>query len=376
MRVLRAIRRVFVPYTPLVEVEISRRALLDNISAYQQETRLPVAPVLKSNAYGHGLYEVASIVQVSHPPFLIVDSLYEAIFLRRNGIRVPILVIGYTAPENIVRVRARNVVFVMTNLMQLRSVCKTLGRPIRVHLKVDTGMSRQGILPQELDQALQYIEASSHVQLEGICSHFACADEADFSVTSTQLGIWREVLARVHAYTKLRYWHVSATAGIHHITSEDSNVLRLGIGMYGIDPAGNMNDRLRPALSMYAPIVGIKHIPKGAIIGYGATVISDRPMCIATLPLGYFEGIDRRLSNKGFVIVRGKVCRIVGRVSMNITLVDVTDVIDVEVGDRVLVFGGSHEGASSVMRLADTAQTIPYELLIHIPQHLRRIIVS
>lgn len=373
---LRNWRKLLLPYTPLVEIKISKEALLHNYGFYREQGAQSVAPVLKSNAYGHGLLEVARVMDTTDAPFLVVDSLYEAIVLRRGGIKKPILVIGYTTPENIARVKLRHVAFMVTSVEHLHALCAQVRRPVHVHMKIDTGMNRQGILPAELDEALSVIQAHPHITLAGIFSHFAETDTPGAARTTLQLARWRDVLARTKATCgNALYYHIAATAGVGQLLPTDSNVMRLGVGLYGIDPSGRYESRLRPALSVFAPITAIKHVGAGAFVGYGDSFQAGRDMTIATLPLGYFEGIDRHLSSKGVVMLGDHPCAIVGRVSMNITTIDISGLSDIRVGDRVLVLGGARALPCSIESAAATAGTISYELLVHIPQHLRRTLV-
>jgi alanine racemase len=202
--------------------------------------------------------------------------------------------------------------------------------------------------------------------LEGICSHLAEAEDSE--LTSKQVAIWHKVVAQVEKeYPDILYKHLAASGGAETV-SEAGNVVRLGRGLYGI--ASSLN--LKPTLSMQAVISGVKDVKPGARIGYSGTYIAKKAMKIATVSIGYYEGIDRRLSDKGFMEVNGQMCPIVGRVSMNITAIDVSTVSKVKLGDPVVVISSERGNKNSVESMAELADTIPHEILVHIPQQLRR----
>ncbi len=376
IQILRAWKKRFIKYVPLVEVEISKSALLHNYNFYKEKSGRVVVPVLKSNAYGHGLFEVASVMEKADTPFLVVDSLYEAIFLRRMQVKKPILVIGYTSPENIAQAHVHNVAFTITSMQQLQVLIVCVRRKTLIHLKVDTGMHRQGIAPSEVEEVLTQIRTTPKLVLEGVCSHFGSSDELGHARTKNQKEIWMKVLEQVNArYPVIKYKHISATSGVEQVTWEEGNLIRLGIGLYGIDPTDQYTNQLQPVLSLYAPITGIRKIKKGEFVGYGDSFEARHDMVIALLPLGYFEGIDRRLSGVGMVMVGNAMCPIIGRVSMNMMIIDITQAPGTQVGSRVLVLGGLRAFSCSIELAANAADMIPYELLVHIPQHLRRTLV-
>lgn len=359
----------------LITIYVNKRAILDNLAAYRQAyPELEFAPVLKSNAYGHSLVPVARILDSQRIPFLIVDSYYEARLLRDNNIRTPILIIGYVEPQIILKSRLDRLSFCITSLEQLEQLAKSQ-RKLNLHLKIDTGMHRQGILVSELEQGIQILKDNSNLNLEGISSHLADADNIESKSVSKQLKNWtkaQDIIMR--DFPHITYYHISATAGFLHTDKNTHNLARLGLGLYGISLADNPKIKLKPALSMQTIISGVKKISKGDTVGYNDTFVAPRDMLIATIPAGYAEGIDRRLSNKGQVEVNGILCPIIGRVSMNITTIDVSDVPAVKLGDTVTIISDDNASPISVSNIAKTCQTIPYEILVHIPAHLRRVI--
>lgn len=380
------------PYQPLISVEISRANILHNLHAFiriaPQHDHF-IAPVLKSNAYGHGLIEVASILERArkdHPqyrerlPFFVVDSYFEAVALRSHGIRTPVLVIGYTRPEIIRETRLPRVSFAVTSLETLKAIRNNGLHRISVHLKIDTGMHRQGILEHEIEQALDMIAEFPHIHLDGICSHLADADTEGSDSTLEQIAIWNRVVSRIRQEVPdIRYVHLAASYGHRYSARIEANTTRLGIGLYGLadDISPFEKHDLRPAMSLKTILTSVKHIRVGDTVGYNNTFQAERDMTIATIPVGYAEGLDRRLSNTGFVLVGPDEipCRIIGRISMNIASVDVSAVPHSRAGMSVIVISNMSDDPNSMAAMARSAGTIPYELAVHIPSQLKRSIV-
>lgn len=375
-RFLKRIRQRFSRYDPAITVFISKKNLLHNLGEYKNKyPDISFAPVLKSNAYGHGLVEVAEILDKKDIAFFVLDSLQEAMILRKNGIQSAIQIVGFVSPINIHRSRLKGVAFTITSLDQLRELSEMLSRNIDIHLKIDTGMHRQGIVIDEIDEAIQIIESHQHLNLVGICSHFADADGESETFTRDQIELWREVVLRFKKqFPSLPYIHIAATAGTHFNDSHIGNVARLGLGLYGINASPHTIMDLRPALRVESVITSLRTIQAGESVGYNATYTASKEETIATIPVGYFEGLDRRLSNVGACIVGGTFCPIVGRVSMNISSIDVSCVIGVTFGQKVTVISDNPNDENGVQQIAKQAGTIPWEILVHIPAHLRRVV--
>lgn len=384
---LREFKKFFSSYQPLIEVLIYRENLLHNLKVFRHKyPHQQIAPVLKSNAYGHGLVPVAKILDGQKIAFLVVDSIFEAIVLRNEDIKSKILVIGYTKPQDIIRNRYKDISFALTSFAQLSEVSKKLKRKCRFHLKIDTGMHRQGILPGEIQKSKDKIQKNKRIILEGICSHFSSADSTDKNYCKLQISVWNEVVKRFKKdFPQIEYFHLAATGGSYYCgeksklnsdsSLQNTNVIRLGLGMYGIDPSPNRKLNLKPALELRTVISGIKNIQKGEYIGYGLTFKATNKMKVATIPAGYFEGIDRRLSNIGFYKIGEKFFPLVGRVSMNISEMDISKLNKAKVGDSVILISAIKNDLNSVNNIAKLCQTIPYEILVHIPQHLRRMVI-
>jgi alanine racemase len=375
-RLLRGIKKSFSSYSPSIEVLISKGNLLHNLSEYRKKyPNVLFAPVLKSNAYGHGLVEIAKILDKENIPFFVVDSLYEAMVLRDAGIRSKILIIGHVKPENLKNVKLPEISFAVSSLHQLEQFARMAESRIKIHLKIDTGMRRQGILPEEIGKAGEIIKKNGFLELEGICSHFADADNLDNRFTEAQISQWNSAVSFFEKeFRDIRYLHISATAGTRYLKKAHGNAVRLGIGLYGI---GGEKERLdlKPVLEMRSIVASVKAIKKGNCVGYGCLYKAKKEMKIAIVPAGYFEGVDRRLPNKGIFKIAGVDCPIIGAISMNITTIGVDGVPEIKTGDEVVIINKNKKDKNSVENIAKLAKTIPYEILVHIPQHLRRKII-
>lgn len=374
-------------YRTLNELQISSSALQHNHALLRHTyAHLQIAPVLKSNAYGHGLELVAPVFDQLRPPFLVVDSLYEAYAITRLKLKTPILIMGYTHRANLIY-KQLPFQWVVFDLETARALNRSQ-RDCQIHIFVDTGMHREGVPVAQLDEFLSSLQQLSNLKIVGVCSHFADADGAGLqavSRTKQQIKQFRQALRCLQTRGIEPQWrHIAASAAtLKKVAHRDCTVARVGLASYGLSPLPQLSNphkkiknQLIPALRFTSTIAQLKHLQKGDWVGYGARFTARKPMTIALLPAGYYEGIDRRLSNGGCVYVRGVQCQIVGRVSMNMTTIDVTKVADVCVGDEVEVFGSDPDRANSISASADFAKTISYELLIHLASSVRRRLVA
>jgi alanine racemase len=235
-------------------------------------------------------------------------------------------------------------------------------------------MHRQGISPSEQAEAAEIIKKSPALYLEGTCSHFADADNADDTYTQKQISTWNKSVAYFRAeFPTLKYWHISASAG-HIYKQAEANLTRLGIGLYGLINIAGLN--LRPVLEMNTMITSIKKIHRGDRVGYGGTFTAPEDMTIATIPVGYYEGVDRRLSNIGFMKLGETECPIVGRVSMNITTIDVSKIPHAKIGDKIIVISRNKNDKNSVENIAKLCGIISYEIAVYVPSQLRRVVID
>lgn len=371
------------PYEPLIKIEISAQNILHNYNQFRKlNNRMAISPVLKSNAYGHGIDLIASILDKENPPFFSLDAYFEAIALRNAGVKSPILVIGYTFVDTIINCHLKDVAFTITSLEMLKELDSKIKKVVKIHLKIDTGMARQGISYLDKDkikEAIDILEKNKNIVLEGIMSHLSDADnDLDNQNTLKQIEYWNDcILNFKNRFPNIKFIHLSATSGHLYIDkiSPLNNVSRLGLGLYGIPTSKNLSQKvsLRPALKVKTVISGIKKIQKGNLVGYNGTFLAKEDMTIATIPMGYNEGIDRRLSNKGFVRIGDVFCPIIGRVSMNITTIDISGLVGKKLNDEVIVISNDASHKNSIENIAKDCQTIPYEILVHLSPLIKRV---
>lgn len=369
-------------YHHLNKILINKAALLHNHEVLQSfHPEAKVVPVLKSNAYGHGLKVVAPIFDSMHPNFLVVDSLFEAYELAKLRIKSKVLILGYTHPANF---SVKQLPFHITVFdLEAARYLNKYQRRCKVHIFVDTGMCREGIPLHELRNFTQEIKKMDNIEVVGLASHFADADNPiDNSFTLKQLANYKIGLQILKEESiNPQYRHISASGGAWKIVDSTFNLIRVGLASYGINPLEASDPfykqlKLIPALRLTSMLVQIKALSKGDKIGYNGTYIAEKNIRVGLLPLGYYEGVDRRLSNKGSVLVNGTACPILGRVSMNMTTIDVSKVKNPKVGDEVIVYSENPSSCNSFGNAAKAAGTIPYELLVHLAESVRREIIT
>jgi alanine racemase len=341
-----------------------------------------VWPVLKADGYGHGAPAVARTLERAGAQGFCVALLEEAVELREAGIRTPILVMGGYyggAYEEIVARGVVPVVYDASHLEGLARAARSLGRKVEAHLKVDTGMARLGVRMGELESFVAKAASFADcIELTGLMTHLACADESDDGAfTVDQLGRFEEAtrrLATVGLTPSVRHAANSAAVLREHADSRSSglyDVVRPGIALFGISPLGASSD-LRPVMRVRSEIVDLRTIEAGESVGYGALFRASRPSRIATVPIGYADGLSRHLSNRGHVLVHGVRAPIVGAVSMDMSMIDVTDVPNVTMRDEVVVLGVQDKQLIGADEIAAHAGTIPWEILTSISRRVPR----
>ncbi|OGD09984.1 alanine racemase [Candidatus Amesbacteria bacterium RIFOXYB1_FULL_44_23] len=368
-------------YRQLNTVFVSRNAILQNHNALCKiHPEAKICPVLKSNAYGHGLIEIASVFDSMGCPFLVVDSLFEAYELLKMKVKTRILVMGYTDSINftVKRIPFDVVVFDL-------DVAKTLNRyqpGCNVHIFIDTGMNREGVQIENLQNFLTEMNKFKNLKIVGLCSHLADADNSKDERFNQhqieQFGKAWEIMKKSGINPTWR--HISASGGAYKIQNPEFNMIRAGIAHFGISPLDKVdkyrkNLELQPALEFVSRLVQVKHVQKGAVVGYSCTHKLKRDSVLGLLPAGYYEGVDRRLSNNGFVKIRDKFFPIVGRVSMNMTVVDITELDKPKTGEKVIIYSAHPEDKNSLGNSANKANAIPYELIVHIAESVKRVVI-
>ena len=358
-------------YQALNRIEISKAKLLANYQYLSLLNRkVKIAPVLKSNGYGHGLKEVARILDPLGAPFFCVDSIYEAYELYKASIKTPILIMGYVEPQNLA-VKKLPFPFAVSTLDLAEAIHKFQPQS-GVHIFVDTGMHREGIPLQELPQFLKTLK-KLNLKIEGVMSHLATADNPKDPLNALQIKNFREALKICKRYGIQPIWrHLDNSDNLISTSGTIStNLSRVGIALFGIANSNNLN----PILNFKTKIIQIKKLKKGDRVGYGGTFTAKKEMTLGVLPLGYYDGLDRRLSNQGSVKVNGQPCKIVGRVSMNITTIDLSGIIDPYISQEVEVFSSRASDPNSIQNAARICQTIPYDILVGLAASTKRVII-
>jgi len=362
-------------------VEISRSAILHNLKQYQKIVgkSVEVMPIVKSNAYGHGMVEVAKIVSPK-VKWIGVVSLGEALELRKNNIRKKIFVLSYAQSRYLEQGIKQNIslpVYDLKYAKLISKIAKKLKKNALIHIKVDTGTGRLGILPKDAFIFIKKIKEISNLKIEGIFSHFAASEENQ-KYTKEQLDSFNNVLEKLEEERiKIPYKHFSCSAATLVAPKAHFNMVRIGLSLYGLWPSPQAKKlalknypwlKLKPALVWKTKIVQVKFLPKGKKIGYGCTYTAKKKIKMAVLAVGYWEGYNRHYSNNNDVVIKNKRCPVIGRVCMNLTMVDVSKVKNVKAGDEVFLIGGG-VGADE---LAEKI-TINYEIVTQINPILPRI---
>jgi alanine racemase len=368
-------------------VEVSRSEIAGNYKAIKQVVGdgVAVMPVVKADAYRHGAVEVSRVLVENGAQWLAVSNVEEGVALRAAGISVRILVTADFLPFGRAALCEHGLTPVIHDLGQLTDLNNlgvTRGERVPFHLKIDTGMSRLGTRASASDIAAT-LNANPCVHLEGLMTHFASVSDFTTIQTDEQAARFFEMVEELRKVgITAPYMHLSSTGGIAYRRSQTwGNMVRPGLGIYGyvstMRGTGPLNQlAVRPVMSWKAAVLAVKEIPKDALVGYEATFQAPETMRIAILAVGYADGIPHRLSNQGRVLVGGKLARIVGAVSMDLTTIDVTDCPEVEIGQAVTILGSEGGSTISAQDLACQAGTIAYGVLCGISSRVKRVYVD
>ena len=370
-------------------VEISQSALSHNIKQFKKiigpKVRLLVA--VKSNAYGHGLVEVSRIAEKNKVDFLGVNSLEEAEILRKNKIRVPILVLGYIRLNELIRLdKLSNVSLAVYNQETIKKLGQ-LNKKIKVHLKLETGTGRQGILPENLLRFIKYTNKHKNINIEGLYTHFAnIEDTLEHKFAFNQLEIFRNSIKLLKENNiEISIIHLACSAATILYKQTHFDMVRSGISIYGLWSSNETrltaernrkSLKLKPVLTWKSIIAQIKTVKKGLPIGYGCTERVYRDSQIAIIPVGYWDGFDRGLSSIGNVIINNQRAKVMGRVCMNMFMVDVTDIPEAKLEDEVILIGKHGREEITTNEFAKKLNTINYEVVTRINPEINRIIVK
>ena len=360
-------------------IEINLDAIAQNVRNIKKliGEKKELMAVVKGNGYGHDILEISSLVLKNGATRLAVARLEEGIFLRKAGIAVPILVLGLTSEQQVELLVSYNITPTVSEYEMIEKLSESAFKEdkiVKVHLKVDTGMGRIGIFSNHVLNFIKKVKVLKNVEIEGIFTHFSVADEKDKSYTEKQFGKFMEVLTFLEKEgIRIPVKHVSNSATLLDLPHMWLDLVRPGISVYGLYPSREVQKtvKLIPAHTFKTRIVFLKELPAGEYISYGRTYTTkQKRTVIASLPVGYADGYNRLLSNQGEVLVRGKRFPVIGRVCMDQTMIDVTNLPQVEIGDEVVLWGRQGQEEITVEEIADKIKTINYEV-VHMPDKKR-----
>ena len=384
---------------PKTWVEISKFALTHNITTFRKHVgaKTPIMAVVKSNAYGHGLVHVAKTADAAGAAWFGVDNVDEGLELRKNGITKPILVLGYTLDSRLKDCIENRLSFTVYNMSTAKALSKLRLRPIAarpsldakaafVHVKIDTGTTRQGVNGEELKRLVRALKKTPGVVIEGASTHFAnIEDTTDHAYADLQLQRFQSGLAILLKEGIDPPWkHAACSAATILFPETYFNLVRLGISMYGLWPSKETHAvakqkrrilDLKPVMAWKTVVAQIKHVKKGTPVSYGLTERVSRNSVLALVPVGYWDGYDRKLSNNGTVLIRGHRCKVVGRICMNMFVVDATEVKGIRVEDDVVLLGAQRNECVTAEDIASKIGSINYEVVTRVNPTMPRILV-
>jgi alanine racemase len=381
-RVLRPQRAVPADAVRPTRAEVNLANLRHNLRVVQRLSGgRPVWAVLKADGYGHGSKAVARTLERAGASGMCVALLEEGIELRDAGIKLPILVTGGYYGRAWGELLRHDLTPVLHDPGQVEALAEEVrysrAEPIAAHVKIDTGMSRLGVLPSELARLADSLHRHPEVRLDGLMTHFACADAGEVPSIDAQLDAFERASATLASLGLMpRVRHAANSAALMRSERAWLDLVRPGISLFGVEPRAGLCKELRPVMRVGTAIVALRDVPVGASAGYGGTWVAARPSRIATVPMGYADGLVRALSNKGALLVRGRRAPIAGAVSMDMTMIDVTDIEGVKLGDECVVLGTQKgplgEDSIGVTELSAQLGTIPWEVLTNISRRVPR----
>jgi alanine racemase len=379
--IIRLAKRLEKEYVTHNRIEVSCSAILHNVSLFKRLSEKQVIPVLKGNAYGHGIELVAEALRKGSIPYIAVDGYFEALRIRAVSDQ-PVLVMGAIVPANFSRIKYDNFTFVVHDEQTIRALGET-GKRIKVHLECNSGMNRYGAQQNEVTRLTKCILGYKNLELEGVMSHLADSDGDNPTTVKVAVDMFDtcvDLVRAVGAYPSII--HVAQSAGSLKAKSKYANTIRLGIGMYGINPFSHdhvlskkLRTELRPAMRLMSTIVHVVELEKGDKVSYNYTFTAPKKMRIGVLSLGYYEGVNRSLSKKGTVKIGNTYAPIVGRVCMNHTMISLEG-STAKAGDEVVVYSNEPDDKNTIDSVATDHDLFNYNLLTALNRDVRRVLVD
>lgn len=372
-------------------VEISKKNLIYNLKQFRKRIgkRTKIMAVVKANAYGHGMREVAKIVSQNGADWLGVNSVEEGLLLRKLKIRQPVLVLGYIPLTNLKEAIAGNLSFGVYNpgtVKKASQIASRLKKKAKLHPKIETGTNRQGIKMDDLESFIKFCLEKKDIEIEGIYTHYAnIEDTLDHTFALSQLRKFKKAVQLIKQLGVEPLCHTACSAAIILYPQTYFDLVRLGISLYGLWPSREVEIlanrsrktklELKSVLTWKTIVAQVKEIAKGETVSYGRTFRANREMKIAIIPVGYWDGYDRKLSNCGRVLIRGQFAPVVGRICMNMFMVDVSEIDNLKPEEEVVLIGKQGKNEIKAEELAEKIGTINYEVVTRINPLIPRKVV-
>lgn len=367
-------------YEPFNFIEISTANLVHNLRYFQENNKTStIIPVIKSNAYGHGIKVVSQILDEAGVKLVAVDGYFEARIVL-DFTRCDVLVMGAIKPSNIKLLNTKRCSYVVQDIAGLKAFA-SLNKLVKIHLEINTGMNRLGLNSSEIDGYLDYLKKYPLLHLDGVMSHLADADNAKNDFTTKQLDIFEKNIEKIlqQGY-KPSYIHLAQTAGSVKVNCKYLNTIRLGIGLYGINPLQpadaefDLLNKLKPVLELKSTIIKVQNLQEGDKVSYNGIFTAKRPMRVGILPLGYYEGYSRNLSDKGTVTYGSEVLPVVGRICMNHTMVDLTT-SHADIHSVVTLISSDETAPNSIANICKEQGLFSYQLVTGLTEKIKRTVV-
>lgn len=368
-------------------IEISKSNLLHNIKQFRAVVgdKVKIAGVVKANAYGHGDTEVVKVI-ASHVDYFQVNSVEELESIRKVT-KKNVLLLGYVAKSDIkhaIELGCILTVFDLHHALLINTIANKLNKKVKVHIAVDAHLGREGVMPNDVEKFLNELKNLKNLKVDGVYAHFAnIEDTSDFTHANKQIAVYEQVVRQFqNAGYKNIYTHISATSGVlaYEKWKGVHPIVRIGIGLYGMWPSVELENiwkkkiSLKPVLKYVTHIAQVKTLPKGHSVGYGLTYVAKNDIQVAIIPQGYSNGLARSMSNNGEVLIHGKRAKILGRVAMNMFVVDVSNIKGVNPEDEVVLLGNQKTETITAEELAERMGTINYEVTTHLSSLLPRVL--
>ena len=370
--------------------EINLKAFKHNLQNLKTilGSKTDIMAVIKADAYGHGALPCAKAAIESGVGYLGAGVIEEGIELRKNGIKGPVLILGGIFPDEVTDLVHHNLSTILhtSHLAEaLSKEGKKQGKTVNIHIKVDTGMNRLGILPENLLALTEKISSLPNLKIEALSTHFSSADDEDLSITNQQIELFKKTLNKLkETGITPPLTHLANTSALFRFAESHSTMVRPGLILYGALPSPILNpvvqnfcqnenlESFEPVMQWKSRIILLKSVQKGQALSYSRKYFTQKDSYIATLPIGYADGLPRRLSNNMEVLVKGRRVPQVGTICMDMILIDVSEVPDVQIGEEVVIFGKQGDEVIQVEELAQKANTIPYEILCNVGKRVPR----